>query len=197
MNTLKKIAGTTALVFFSTAALQGYADDAISLDDFVEEATSKGITIIENSRLALEKSGNTEVKAFASQLIDHHSKSNQKLAELAGSKNIDVADNATLLNRIKTTLLKARTEGSFDPSNAQNQVTVHEQTITLYQQAAHGSDADIKKFAEKSLPKLQDHLEEARKLAAKTEQQYRNSTEYQDITPSTNPHPSPAVPANR
>jgi len=189
MNTFKTVIGGSALLFFGALAANAFAAEGLSSVDFVEEASAKGIAEIETGKLALEKSSNNEVRKFAQKMIDDHTKANEELAKIAAEKNLEVADNAELLNRIKTTLLKARSDVSFDVSYAQNQVTAHEQTIELFERAARISDPELKAFAQKTLPKLQDHLNDARKLAVDTEKAYRDSPDYRDVVPGTQPAP--------
>lgn len=186
MNTLSRIIGSSAFFLAGAMAVYAHADDAT---DFVEEASAKSISIIETGKLALEKSSNAEVRTFAQQLIDDHTKANQKLASIASEKRLKVADNAELLNRVKASMLRVRTDASFDSSYAQNQVTTHEQTIEVFEKGTRLSDPELKAYAEKKLPHLQKHLTEARKLAADTEREYRDSPTYRDVVPTTDRDP--------
>jgi len=46
-------------------------------------------------------------------------------------------------------------------------VVAHEQTIELFRNyAEQGDNADLKAFAQSTLPKLEQHLQEAKQLAA-------------------------------
>lgn len=186
MNTLSRMIGSTAIFFAGAIAVYAQADNA---KDFVEEASSKSISIIETGKLALEKSNNTEIKSFAQKLIDDHTKANQELATIASGKNLEVADNAELLNRVKSSMLRVRTDASFDASYTQNQVTTHEQTIEVFEKGTRLSDPELKAYAEKKLPRLQEHLTEARRLAAVTEREHRDSPTYRDVVPSTDRAP--------
>lgn len=186
MNTLSKIIGSSAFFLAGAMTVYAHADDAT---DFVEEASAKSISIIETGKLALEKSNNSDVRKFAQELINDHTKANQKLAEIAARKNLEVADNAELLNRVKSSMLRVRTDASFDSSYTQNQVTTHEQTIEVFEKGTRLSDPELKSYAEKKLPHLQKHLTEARKLAAETERQYRDSPDFRDVVPTTDRDP--------
>ena len=43
--------------------------------------------------------------------------------------------------------------------------TAHQEAVHLFKKyAAKGDDADVKQFAEKTLPTIEHHLEEAKKL---------------------------------
>ncbi|WP_312935041.1 DUF4142 domain-containing protein [Pseudomonas sp.] len=160
---LKLKAGICGVLFAfaSHAALA-----ATSPANFVDEASAKGIAEVEAGKLALEKSQSADIKTFAQMMIDDHTKANQKLKEIAQGKNLKVATDAELLDQAKKLILDIR-EDSFDRSYANNQVKAHEETVKLFQEEINeGKDAELKAFAGETLPALQKHLEEARKLAA-------------------------------
>jgi putative membrane protein len=137
---------------------------ATTSNDFVDAAAKGGINEIESSKLALEKSSATDVKQFAQQMVDDHTKANQELAALAKKLDIKVPDDATLTAQAKKMILEMRDE-SFDKAYANNQVAAHEQTVELFKKEVASSDeAELKAFAEKTLPKLEHHLEMAKQL---------------------------------
>lgn len=159
--------GTMAVLFGMAANLALAADG----DNFVDEASAKGLAEIETAKLALEKGTAEDVRTFAQQMIDDHTKSNQELAQLAGEKNLEMSDNATLMDRAKAMILQLRDGENFDQAYANNQVVAHEQTIELYRDYIQdGENADLKRFAEQTLPTLEQHLEHARKLQAQHDQ---------------------------
>src|SRR3989338_5462596 len=115
-------------------AIQALGD---SPDDFVDEASAKGIAEIETGKMALEKSTSPEIKRFAE-----------------------------LMNKAKAMILELRSGESFDEAYTNNQVEAHEATIELFrEQSEDAEDPDIKAFATSTLPKLEQHLEMAKRLA--------------------------------
>lgn len=159
-NTLKAgICGAFLLLGAHTA----FAADA---EDFVDDASAKGIAEIEAGKSALQKSHSQDVKTFAQMMIDDHTKANEKLKAIATQKKLEVASDAELMDKAKKMILDIRDE-SFDRSYANNQVKAHEQTIEIFKKEANdGKDAELKAFAKETLPKLEAHLQEAKKLAA-------------------------------
>src|SRR5690606_9057430 len=157
------MAATLAL-FAAAALLADERNDPVSAQDFVEEASAKGIAEIEVGRLALEKSTSQEVKTFAQRMIDDHTKANEKLAALASEKKLEVSDDAELINQAKALVLKLRGEASFDKAYMNNQVAAHQQTIALFQRASRSDDAEIAAFATETLPKLEHHLQQAQQV---------------------------------
>ncbi|XXF07839.1 DUF4142 domain-containing protein [Pseudomonas sp. D2-3] len=161
--------GATAALIFAFAGL-AQAADKVSANDFAEEASAKGIAEIETSKLALEKGSHAEVKKFAQTMIDDHTRANDELKALAEKKNLQVSDDAELMNKAKAMILQVRDGENFAKAYANNQVVAHEQTIELYQKAAASDDAEVSAWAKKTLPKLEHHLEMAKELQSQTRQ---------------------------
>lgn len=140
---------------------------AASSNDFVDAATEAGIAEIVTGNLAQEKSQNTEIKAFAKQMVTDHTKANEELTALAGKLDIEVPDDAALTDKVKKMILEWR-DDSFDKSYLNNQVDAHEKAVELFQKEANSSDKDeLKAFAAKTLPTLEKHLQHAKELKAK------------------------------
>lgn len=142
--------------------------DSIDAEEFLEEASAKGVAEIETAHKALELSQSAEVKAFAERMIKEHAAANEKMAELAAARNMEISDEATLMDKAKRMILEARDGDSFDAAYANNQVAAHEQAIELFERASRSEDSGIAAFANDTLPKLQEHLEEARQLVEAT-----------------------------
>jgi putative membrane protein len=138
--------------------------EAVSTEDFVEEASAKGIAEIEAAKLALEKARSEEVKGFAQMMIDDHQRANQELKELAKRKQLEVSDDAELMSKAKAIVLEMRDQDSFDKAYMNNQVTAHRQTIELFKRGVSVKDQDIAAFAKATLPKLEKHLERAERI---------------------------------
>lgn len=102
----------------------------IDAAEFVNEASTKGIAEIESGKLALEK-GSDKTKEFAQKLIKDHVEANNKLAELAAKNNLEVSDEAGLMDKAKAMILKVRDE-SFDEAFANHQIDEHEKAIELF-----------------------------------------------------------------
>ncbi|AHF66481.1 MULTISPECIES: DUF4142 domain-containing protein [Pseudomonas] len=135
-------------------------------DDFVEDASAKGIAEVEAGKLAQEKGSSADVKSFADKMIKDHTAANNKLKALAESKNLEVSSDAQMMDKAKSMVLELRSAKSFDQAYANNQVKAHEEAIALFEEeAANGEDAELKAFAADTLPKLKEHLVHAKELA--------------------------------
>ncbi|MEN1831743.1 DUF4142 domain-containing protein [Pseudomonas lijiangensis] len=135
-------------------------------DDFVEDASAKGIAEVEAGKLAQEKGSSADVKSFADKMIKDHTAANNKLKALAESKDLEVSSDAQMMDKAKSMILELRSAKSFDQAYANNQVKAHEEAIALFEEeAANGEDAELKAFAADTLPKLKEHLVHAKELA--------------------------------
>lgn len=139
---------------------------AVSPRAFVETASEKGMAEIENGRLAVQKSQSADVRKFAQMMIDDHQATNDELTALATQLKLPRSDATAMMDRVKKMILEYR-DGSFDKAYANNQVSAHEQTVELFQEQAEDADVPpLQEFAKKHLPRLEAHLEEAKKLQA-------------------------------
>jgi putative membrane protein len=155
---------TSALAMLIALSSQGAF--AAQDDDFVEDASAKGVAEIEAGRLAQEKGASQDVKSFADMMIKEHTLANSKLKAIADAKKLTVSDSAQLMDKTKSMILELRSAKSFDKAYANNQVKAHEETIALFEkEIADGKDADLKAFATEILPKLKSHLKHANALA--------------------------------
>jgi putative membrane protein len=61
--------------------------------------------------------------------------------------------------------LNSASAQDFDKTYAKQQVDAHQQAVDLFKKyAAKGDDTDVKQFAEKTLPTIEQHLEDTKKL---------------------------------
>ncbi|WP_296188768.1 DUF4142 domain-containing protein [Pseudomonas sp. UBA1879] len=162
MANLIKVSALTLLVALSTQGAFAAQDN----DDFVEDASAKGVAEVEAGKLAQEKGSAADVKSFAEMMVKDHTAANAKLKSIADAKKLDVSDSAMLMDKAKSMILELRSAKSFDQAYANNQVKAHEATIALFEkEASQGKDADLKAFAAETLPKLKTHLQHAQALA--------------------------------
>lgn len=133
---------------------------------FLKDAAQAGIVEVEAGKLAIGKTSNPEVKAFAQQMVDDHTKVSVDLSALASSKGITLPTEPSLTDKAKLKILSLRDNQGFDQHYVKSfGVDVHEDVIQLFQKAAKdGQDADVKGFATNALAALQHHLQVARDL---------------------------------
>jgi putative membrane protein len=161
---------SSAFCILTFATLSSMAMAAMSGADFVDEASALGRAEIEGATVALSKTTSTNVKEFAQKMLDDHGQANEELTKIATKKNLKVASEADLMNKVKGMALKLRSGESFDEAYANNQIVAHEQTIALFRKALREvDDPDLKAFAKAKLPTLEQHLKQAKALTANVE----------------------------
>jgi putative membrane protein len=129
---LKMIAACAALVFGSAAAVaQGPAANGKPNDAQIAHiAYTAGQIDIGNAKLALQKSKNKEVRAFAQDMMRDHTAVNEKALALVKKLKVTPEDNATsksLSQQAQSTLasLKKLNGPAFDKAYADNEVEYH------------------------------------------------------------------------
>jgi putative membrane protein len=154
-------AGTAFAQASAPAAALNKADTA-----FLKQAAEAGLAEVEAGKLAIDKGVNTQVKGFAQQMSDDHTRMHAELRTLATSKGVRLPIEPSLGQRAKIKLLSAADGGSFDRKYAASMgVKAHEDALRLFQKAANkAADPQVKDFAVKAVPQLQHHLEMATEL---------------------------------
>ncbi|CAM3936888.1 DUF4142 domain-containing protein [Deinococcus frigens] len=132
---------------------------------FMETATMSNLAEIATSRLALQKSGNTAVRAFAQMMITDHTKAQDELNALAVKKGVKLADKPGAAQRLQSNKLSMLSGAAFDAEYKKVQVGGHDMTLTLIKTyRSFGKDTDALAYAAKIQPIVAGHLEMAKGL---------------------------------
>jgi putative membrane protein len=121
-------------------------------------------------KLAATRGTTDAVRDFGMMMAKDHGAANQKLAELAKSKGIELPATAGETHLAAYKALQSQDGARFDPAYVADQVKGHEQAVQLLKsEIASGQDPDAKKLAQELLPTVEKHLQEAYRLAGKGE----------------------------
>ena len=166
---MKKRSLLIAAVVFGAGSLFAVSASAHNLtaQKFVHKASIANEFEIESSKLALDKSENSDVKDLAKRMIDDHEKTGDKLKDVLDSANIDAKPADELDSKHQKILdeLKAASADKFDDEYLSAQTDAHKEAINLFSNyAKNGKEAKLQKFAEQTLPTLKDHLKHVRKV---------------------------------
>lgn len=160
----KRLVASCALAY---AMFMAGAAVAASPAEFVDEASAAGIAEIENSRMAIQKTTAVDINSYAVEVIKDYTDANRDLKGIAQKQGLKVAAEEDILSKAKSMMLQVQEGASFDVAYAAHQVKTHEDAIALFRhQARQSTSPELKAFAHKYLPKLEMHLEMAKKLAA-------------------------------
>lgn len=134
--------------------------------DFVNEAAVSDMFEIQSSQLAQTKGGD-QVKAFAAQMIQDHTKTSDDLKGFVDSGKVKASLPTKMDSAHQKMLdkLQKLDGAAFDKQYDSDQVSGHKQAVSLFQRYGKGGkNADLKDWAEKTLPTLRHHLEMAQGL---------------------------------
>jgi putative membrane protein len=135
---------------------------------FVTKAAEGGKAEVELAALAQQKASSDAVKSLAKRIADDHQQANRDLETIAGQKNISLPDSLNAEHAALKSKLEAASGAAFDQQYVAAMIKDHKKDIGEFQHAAaHAADADIKAFASKTLPTLQEHLRQAESAAHK------------------------------
>jgi putative membrane protein len=139
------------------------------MDDrlFAMAAAASGMAEIGISQMALQKTEDEQVRSFAERMIADHTQANQKLAQLAQAKGLQMPNGPGLKDTATALALAGSAPEQFPQEYFKQQEAAHMIAIGLFKaQAERGSDEELREFARSALPKLQEHLQMARQHAS-------------------------------
>ena len=176
---MRRLIGTVALACAFTSTVMAGQEPAKSRPPvpgktpptadapFIGAAAMDGLAEVELGRLASQNASSPEVKRLAQRMVADHSKAGDELKQLASQKDVALAtklDDEHLAVQQKLAPLKG---AAFDQAYMAHTATSHLKAVALFQEEAKtGKDADVKAWAAKLLPTIQEHLKIASALNA-------------------------------
>ncbi len=128
--------------------------------EFTVKAASGGMTEVELGKLAQQKGVSKQVKNFGAMMVTDHSKINDFIRALAVTKNISIPKAPGAREQKTISKLAGKSGKAFDKAYINSMIDYHKADIKLFETAAKKCvDPDVKSFAVKNLPILQEHLD--------------------------------------
>lgn len=135
---------------------------------FMIRAAQSDQTEIQTSQLALQRSRNQDVRAFAQHMIQEHTNSSKQLMQIAQQKGVTLPKDVGPDNRPLLTRLSSLSGAAFDRAYMEGQVQAHAKTQAEYQRYLNqGQDPQLRAFANTVLPIVTGHLQMARTMTAR------------------------------
>jgi putative membrane protein len=169
-NTTTRTTNTTTSVNTNAGSATERAAGSLSAEErsFINEAAIGGLAEVEMGRVATKNAKSPDVKNFGQRMIDDHTKVNQELTQLASSKGITPPKELDAKNRATMESLSKLTGAQFDKEYMSHMVEDHQKDVAAFQkQASQAKDPELKAFASKTLPTLEEHLQLAKSIDAK------------------------------
>ncbi len=106
-----------------------------------------------------------DVKDFGATLVKDHTEAYQELSALAAKTGVEIPKGINAAKDSEVVPLEALKGKRFDRKFTLDEVQAHSQAIAAFKREAdHGQNADVRGYASKMLPTLQEHLRRAEDL---------------------------------
>jgi putative membrane protein len=134
---------------------------------FVREAAVGGMAEVELGRLATQNASSDDVKQFGQRMVEDHGKANDELKALASQKHMTLPTGLDQKHQALRDRLAKLNGAAFDKAYMSEMVSDHQKDVAAFQREARsGTDADIKAWAQKTVPTLQEHLKLAKQVSS-------------------------------
>ena len=124
--------------------------------NFFTRAAADGHKEVELAQLAQQKAATPTVRTLAERIQKDHQQANQELTTLAQQKGVNLP--AAHNHKAEVAKFQKLEGAAFDRTYSSMMVQEHTNAIALFERASKSKDADVRAFAEKTLPTLRDHL---------------------------------------
>jgi putative membrane protein len=148
-------------VTFLMAVPRAYAATTVSTadQDFMLAAGQINLTEIKLGEYAAQNGQRDDVKTFGQRMVKDHTAINDDLKALAAQKNVTLPDSLDAAHQQMADKWMALTGSEFDKAYIAGMFDGHKKAIKAFKaESAATKDADVKSFADKSIPVLEEHL---------------------------------------
>jgi putative membrane protein len=141
------------------------AASAKSDEAFLATAAQADMTIVHMGKMAQERAETPSLKDFANTLVQDHTNDYQELTELASKAGHGIPKVIDKHNDRTIATLDHYKGKTFDHAFLETQAAEHERLVSAFKrEAEHGSNPDVKAYANKALPTIEQHLHDVENL---------------------------------
>jgi len=135
---------------------------------FAKEAAIGGMAEVELGTMAKEKAASNDVKQFGDRMVTDHGKANDELKQWAQQKSVTLPTELDAKHKATRDRLAKLSGAAFDKAYMHEMVMDHQHDVAAFKrESTSGKDTDLKAWAGKTLPTLQEHMKMAQDTAAK------------------------------
>ena len=136
------------------------AEDTTSADKtFIADSAQDSLAEINFAKLALQKTGDPNIKKFATEMIKDHQMLITSMKPLVRKYHVDVPSGPSLLSKAKYEELKLQSGTSFDRAYVEKMVSDHHDDLKKFQdEEAKTSNADVKAAVAKGEKVIEKHV---------------------------------------
>jgi len=133
---------------------------------FITKAAQGGLAEVTFGNLAKQNGSSDAVKEFGNRMVTDHSQANDQLRQLAQQKGITLPSHMDAKDKRVNKLLQSKQGAAFDQAYIRDMVEDHEADVAEFRkEATNGKDPEVKAWAQKTLPVLEQHLATAKQVA--------------------------------
>jgi len=135
---------------------------------FAREAAVGSMAEVDLGNLAKEKASSSDVKAFADRMVTDHSKANDELKQWALTNNVTLPTALDAKHKATHARLEKLSGAAFDKAYMRDMLSDHKTDVAKFKtESKSAKNGDLKDWAGKTLPTLEDHLKQAQDTASK------------------------------
>jgi putative membrane protein len=132
--------------------------------DFMVKAASGGLMEVELGKIAQDKAQDLRVKSFGAMMVKDHTQANTEMKTMADGKSVTLPSSLGEDHQKHVNELQQKSGAEFDKAYMSMMVDDHKGDIDDFEDAGKLDDADVKAFAQKTLPVLRTHLDSAKAI---------------------------------
>jgi len=126
---------------------------------FMMYTARDGLFHVEAGKLAAERGSSEDVKKFGQHAVEHHSQINDELMKLMGTKGVTPPKSMNKRERESIDKLAKLSGPAFDKAYIEMETKHHSKDLSAFQkEAKDGKDPDVKAWAAKTVPTIEEHL---------------------------------------
>jgi len=136
-------------------------------NSWVMKVAQGGMLEVELGKLAETQASAEGVKQFGNRMVTDHTKANDELTQIATRKGITLPTSLDAKHQAMKDRLSKLNGAAFDKAYMDAMVKDHREDVAEFRkESSTGQDADVKAFAAKTLPTLEEHLSLAEQTAS-------------------------------
>jgi predicted outer membrane protein len=132
----------------------------------VKDMAMADMAEVETGKLALGKTQNSDVKAFAQQMVDDHGQALAKVQALAQARGVTLPTELDAKHKAMSAKLEKMSGDAFDKAYMANAGVKDHKTVLakLKADAKKIKDPDVKALADQHMPVVEQHLKSAQQM---------------------------------
>jgi putative membrane protein len=130
---------------------------------FIKKAMQGNLAEVQMGELTLQKSSNDQVKQFARNMIDDHTKLNEKMRNIALQLKVEIPTEPSKKDKSLMSKMQGLSGTAYDQAYIKEMVKDHKQDLNEFRMEA--SNGNVKDAAAEGSKVISEHLQMAQQLA--------------------------------